>query len=85
LGDCNPCDEIGNGDCNPCDELACGPKFGSLLDKPRRGLKKLFDGLSFSGCDTGCGPCDPVCDPCADVNPCDIACPAASKLPEAAR
>lgn len=86
LGDCDPCgnicDDLGN--CNPCDDVNCNSckfKAGSLLDKPRRGLKKLFEGLSFGGCDIGCNPCDAV-------NPCDNLCnsaPAASMLPEAAQ
>lgn len=72
---CNPCDDISN--CNPCDDASCkhGFKLGSILDRPRRGLKKLFDSVSFGGCDTGCNPCDAAgCSPCDEVNPCDSLC-----------
>lgn len=85
-GNCNPCDNLG--DCNPCDDASCNRslKLGSLLDRPRRGLKKLFEGFSLNGCDAGCNPCDAVgCDPCANVNPCDQTCLSSSQLPEAVK
>ncbi|MDR2754738.1 MAG: hypothetical protein LBC20_03440 [Planctomycetaceae bacterium] len=90
IGDCNPCDDAGScdGSCNPCDEIdcnpcdnSCGQKFGHLFDKPRRNIKKFFDGFSFGKCDTGCNPCDAI-------GPCDVSCigtPAASQLPEAGK
>ena len=64
---CNPCDEAVV--CNPCDDVCgdgCGPR-GHLLDLPRVNLKRLFDGIRISRCDTGCGPCD-------EVKPCDSTC-----------
>lgn len=92
ISECNPCDDAGQCDlddgCNPCDEVECGPcdsgcghKFGQLFDKPRRNLKRFFDGFSFGKCDTGCNPCDAI-------GPCDVSClgtPAASQLPEAGK
>ncbi len=83
---CDPCGDLS--DCGACDD-SCSPKFGKLLDKPRRNMKKLFDGLFCNdGCDTGCDPCDaagacdPICDACGDVA--HYSAPATSVLPEAA-
>jgi hypothetical protein len=38
-----------------------------LLDRPRRSVKRFFDGFSLGKCDTSCNPCDAVCSPCNDV------------------
>ncbi len=96
--DCDPCGACGDGcgdvSCDPCGST-CGPKYGRLLDKPRRNVKKFFDGLfSDHGCraDNGCNPCDPCgvgsCDPCepachacGNAN-CYGGAPATSLLPE---
>ncbi|MDR2172271.1 MAG: hypothetical protein LBP59_19170 [Planctomycetaceae bacterium] len=79
-GRCNdgcvdPCGEASNDgvteDCSPC-ESSCDSyrpiRLGRLVDLPRRGLKRFFDGFRVASCDTGCNPCDPACDdPCGSI------------------
>lgn len=93
--DCGACDACDLG-CDPCGDVACdpcgsscAPKYGRLFDKPRRNVKKFFDGLfSDNGCNpcdpcgTGsCDPCEPVCNACGSVD-CYHGAPATSQLPE---
>ncbi len=73
---CGPCDNscgACDSSCGPCD-AGCGEKFGCLLDKPRRNIKKFFDGFRLAKCNP-CNPCDP-CGPCdtACGSPCDTVC-----------
>ncbi len=91
---CDPCDAVcGDNGCDPCESICdpCGDtgckKYGSIFDKPRRSIKKFFDGFacgsSCGPCDATCGPCDMSCDPCdvADCGspiPCSNICPASN-------
>jgi hypothetical protein len=69
-------------DCSPCDSHIRPLRLGRIVDLPRRSLKRFFDGFKIASCDTGCNPCDAVCDdPCGHI---DHA-PADTKLPAATR
>jgi len=67
--DCNPCAVVV--DCDPCAVVCapdpcdpCGTGCGPVVRLPFNGFfRNLFS--SRSGCFTDCGPCEPVCDPCA--------------------
>ncbi|MDR1290390.1 MAG: hypothetical protein LBK06_04230 [Planctomycetaceae bacterium] len=90
-GRCNdgcvdPCGEAECGvteDCSPCEstcERQCPIRIGRLVDLPRRGLKRFFDGFHVTSCDTGCNPCDPICnDPCGSIHQTESAVPASAK------
>ncbi|MDR2345860.1 MAG: hypothetical protein LBE18_07310 [Planctomycetaceae bacterium] len=62
--DCSPCDSTCD---NTCDRFR-PIRLGRIVDLPRRGLKRFFDGFKIATCDSGCNPCDPACDdPCGSI------------------